>query len=181
MPEPAPVQSPLFTTEQGKRPALRGRRCTACGYVFFPPHDFGCDACGALPDRVEPMAIEGAGVLRSVVVVHRHGGGSIEVPFTVGEIALDAGPMVRAVLMGPGPFAIGDRVSSALFGVVAKTAPSDDRGLWSRTVNTDGASGAEGQTKWEVRFLSSVGGPPLDGDHSSARGPHARESEKAAR
>ena len=98
------------------------------------------------------MAIEGAGVLRSVAVVHRHGGGSIEVPFTVGEIALDAGPMVRAVLMGPGPFAIGDRVSSTLFGVIAKAAPNDDRGLWSRTVNADDGAGAEGQTKWEVRF-----------------------------
>ena len=98
------------------------------------------------------MAIEGAGVLRSVVVVHRHGGGSIEVPFTVGEIALDAGPTVRAVLMGPGPFAIGDRVSSTLFGAVAQAAPSEDRGLWSRTTNADGAATAEGQTKWEVRF-----------------------------
>ena len=152
MPESGSVQSPLFTAERGLPPTLRGRHCTACGYVFFPPHDFGCDACGALPERVEPMAIEGAGVLRSVVVVHRHGGGSIEVPFTVGEIALDAGPMVRGVLMGPGPFAIGDRVSSTLFGVVAKAVPSDDRGLWSRTVKADAASGTEGQTKWEVRF-----------------------------
>ena len=69
----------------------------------------------------------------------------------VGEIALDAGPMVRAVLMGPGPFAIGDRVSATLFGAVAKAPPSDDRGLWSRATNADGAATAEGQ-KWEVRF-----------------------------
>ena len=146
MPDPGPVQSPRFIAEPCEPPALRGRRCTACGYVFFPPHDFGCDACGELPERVQPMAIEGAGVLRSVAVVHRHGGGSIEVPFTVGEIALDAGPM------GPGPFVIGDRVRSTLFGMVAKAAPTDDRGLWSRTVNADGGADAEGQTKWEVRF-----------------------------
>ena len=155
MPESAPGQSRLFTAELGKPPVLRGRHCTACGYVFFPPHDFGCDACGAVSDRVEPVAIEGSGVLRSLAVVHRHGGSSIEVPFTVGEIALDAGPMVRAVLMGPGPFAIGDRVSATLFGVVANAAPSDERGLWSRTTNADGAATAEGP-KWEVRFEKSA-------------------------
>jgi uncharacterized OB-fold protein len=152
MPEPGTVQSPLFSAEPGKPPALRGRRCTACGYVFFPPHDFGCDACGELPERVQPMVIEGAGVLRSVAVVHRHGGSTIEAPFNVGEIALDAGPLLRAVLVGPGPFAIGDRVSSTLWSVVTKTKTSDERGLWSRTVNADGDAAAEGQTQWEVRF-----------------------------
>jgi uncharacterized OB-fold protein len=122
--------------------------------VFFPPHDFGCEACGAIPARVEPMALAGAGVLRSMAVVHRHGGSSIQAPFTVGEIALDAGPMVRAVLVGDGPFAIGDRVRSTLWSAPARTAPppGDDRGLWSRTVSTEAGGATDTQPRVELRF-----------------------------
>jgi uncharacterized OB-fold protein len=156
MPESSPAPSPLFTVEAGKPPALLGRRCADCGYVFFPPHDFGCDACGALPERVEAMALAGRGLLRSVAVVHRHGGSNIEAPFTVGEIALDAGPVVRAVLVGPGPFSIGDRVRSMLWSVSARAAPSEDRGLWSRTVNAESTSVSDRETKWELRFEKST-------------------------
>src|SRR5262245_4531150 len=153
MPEPGPARTPLFTVDAGEAPSLLGRRCADCGYVFFPPHDFGCEACGALPQRVEALALAGAGVLRSVAVVHRHGGSSILAPFTVGEIALDAGPMVRAVLVGDERFVIGDRVRSKLWTVPVKpAAPGDDRGLWSRTVNAESGAETEQNERREVRF-----------------------------
>jgi uncharacterized OB-fold protein len=158
MPAAAPAPSPLFSVEPGRPPSLHGRRCSACGYVFFPPHDFGCESCGALPERVESMALAGAGVLRSVAVVHRHGGSSIQAPFSVGEIALDDGPMVRAVLVGDGPFAIGDRVRSRLWSVQARPAlpPGDDRGLWSRTVNAEAGVVTDSQPRFELRFEKAV-------------------------
>ena len=97
-------------------PSLDGRHCLECGYVFFPPHAFGCEVCGALPERTEPMKLAGKGVLLSFAVVHRHAGGSIEGPFTVGEIALDAGPVVRAVLEGrEEELAIGQRMRAVLW------------------------------------------------------------------
>ena len=95
-----PWAPPSSRSTPASRRRCSGRRCADCGYVFFPPHDFGCEACGALPERTEPTVLAGAGVLRSFATVHRHGGPSIEAPFVVGEIALDAGPMVRAVIAG---------------------------------------------------------------------------------
>ena len=108
--------SGLYSIDASGSPSLDGRRCRDCGYVFFPPHDFGCEACGALPQRTDPVALPGDGVLRALAVVHRHGGGG-EAPFTVGEIALDAGPTVRAALRSDDRLAIGDRMRATLWSV----------------------------------------------------------------
>ena len=84
---------------------------------------------------------------------------NIQAPFTVGEIALDAGPLVRAVLVGDEPFAIGDRVRSKLWSTTAPSAPApagDDRGLWSRTVNADNAGAADEMQRWELRFEKAL-------------------------
>jgi len=113
----------LYPIDDGDSPPLLGRRCRECGYVFFPPHDFGCESCGAPPERVEPAVLAGAGELRSVAVVHRHAGAGIEVPFTVGEIALDDGPIVRAVIAGSDPPRIGDRVRTRLVITPASGGP----------------------------------------------------------
>jgi len=66
------------------------------------------------------MELRGEGVLASFATVHQHGGGG-EVPFTVGEIVLDDGPTVRALLAksegseeGRDP-AIGGRVRAMLW------------------------------------------------------------------
>jgi uncharacterized OB-fold protein len=93
--------------------------------VFFPPHAFGCEVCGALPERTEPAELDAVGVLRSFATVHRHGGTGIEAPFVVGEIALDAGPMVRAVIAGGHELRIGDRVRALLWTVPASGASGD--------------------------------------------------------
>ena len=82
----------------GERPPLLGQSCTACGHVTFPSNPYGCEACGAEPDSLEPRELAGAGTLAAFATVHLHRGGGIEAPFTIGVIVLDDGPAVRATL-----------------------------------------------------------------------------------
>jgi uncharacterized protein len=96
MAETSSTATELFTS--AAEPTLNGRRCRACGYVFFPPQTYGCEDCGAAGDQLEAMALRGAGVLASFATVHLHQGKEIEAPFTVGLIVLDDGPAVRAIL-----------------------------------------------------------------------------------
>jgi uncharacterized protein len=96
MPETSPPSIELFTSAD--QPTLNGRRCRACGYVFFPPQAYGCEYCGAPADQLEAKALRGAGSLASFATVHLHQGKEIEAPFTVGLIVLDDGPAVRAIL-----------------------------------------------------------------------------------
>jgi uncharacterized OB-fold protein len=143
MPERRPAVSGLYAIDDGDSPSLDGRRCRDCGYVFFPPHAFGCEVCGALPERTEPLKLAGAGVLRSFVVVHRHGGGDLESPLTVGEIALDAGPMVRAVLQAHPQLAIGDRMRAVLWPAASSGASEEKIELrFERAPDAAGSAGA---------------------------------------
>ena len=93
--EPSLYDAPA-TGEQAL-PALRGRRCTACGHVFFPPQDYGCEACGAAGDRLAPQDLPGRGALVASARVHQHP----LAPFTVGTVLLDAGPAVTALIDAP--------------------------------------------------------------------------------
>jgi len=79
-------------------PMLKGGYCRACGYVFFPPQSYGCEFCGAPPEKLEPKSLKGRGVLSSFATVNLHQDRGIETPFTVGVIVLDDGPAIRAVL-----------------------------------------------------------------------------------
>lgn len=90
-------------------PVLAGTRCGACSAVFFPPVGIGCPVCGAT--ELEAMALAAAGTLHSQATVHLHRGKDIDAPFTVGEIALDDGPLVRALLTSDA-LEIGDRVTA---------------------------------------------------------------------
>lgn len=78
--------------------ALHGRRCSACGHVFFPPQDYGCEACGAGPEHLEIEDISASGNLIASAAVLRHP----LAPFTLGTVVLDSGPAVRVVVEGPG-------------------------------------------------------------------------------
>jgi uncharacterized OB-fold protein len=80
-------------------PALCGTRCETCGATFFPPLGVGCEVCGAEPEHLSPMSIAAAGVLHSVATVHLYHGDDIAAPFAVGEIQLDAGPLIRCTLV----------------------------------------------------------------------------------
>jgi uncharacterized OB-fold protein len=84
-------------------PLLRGGRCAACGYLFFPMHRYGCESCGEGPERIEEELLPGTGTLRSFAVVHRHPGAEPAPPFAVGVIGLDRGPEIEAILESDDP------------------------------------------------------------------------------
>ena len=97
-------------------PALNGARCSACGYVFFPPQWYGCEVCGAGKEQLESKSLAGHGKLSSFATVHLHQGKGIEAPFTVGVVVLDDGPAIRAMLTEKtdAGLKIGDRMRAVL-------------------------------------------------------------------
>ena len=116
MPSRVAAQPELYSANAETPPALNGGRCQVCGYVFFPPQHYGCEACGAPPEKLEAVSLLGAGVLHSFATVHLHQSKGIEAPFTVGVIVLDDGPTTRALLTARTDegLKIGDRVESVL-------------------------------------------------------------------
>jgi uncharacterized OB-fold protein len=116
MPQPKAIQPELYSVEPADAPRLKGGRCRACGYVFFPPQSYGCESCGAPPDQLEPVELAGRGTLHSFATVHLHQGKGIEAPFTVGVIVLDDGPALRAILTDrtDAALAIGNRMRAKL-------------------------------------------------------------------
>ena len=69
----------------------------ACpGADLFPPQEYGCIRCGAHGDRLRERDLPAVGTVLSFAEVHVHQ--SHPVPFTLAEIELDAGPIVRAAL-----------------------------------------------------------------------------------
>jgi uncharacterized protein len=90
---------------------LPGTRCPACGRTATPPEPYGCEQCGAAADTLEPVELPAAGTVHSQATVHRHHRPTPATPFTVVEVVLDAGPVLKGVLApGAVPVGIGDRV-----------------------------------------------------------------------
>jgi uncharacterized OB-fold protein len=117
MPDQILAQPALYSADDA--PKLNGGRCKKCGYVFFPPQNYGCEFCGAMTDQLEPIALAGLGTLHSFATVHLHqdrSGKGLQAPFTVGLIVLDDGPALRAILGAPtdAGLRIGDRMHSVL-------------------------------------------------------------------
>jgi uncharacterized OB-fold protein len=55
--------------------------------------------------------LRAAGRLYSFATVHLHHGGDLEAPFTIGEVQLDTGPLIRATMASDeANLAVGDRV-----------------------------------------------------------------------
>jgi uncharacterized protein len=123
MPKRKAVHAELYSPDAADNPVLNGGKCRACGYVFFPPQRYGCESCGALPEKLEAAELRGRGRLHSYATVHLHQGKDIEAPFTVGLIVLDDGPAIRSMLTerSDAGLAIGDRMASVL--VAAGTDP----------------------------------------------------------
>lgn len=124
MPNRTAVHPELYGSNSTDHPSLNGGKCRACGYVFFPPQRYGCESCGAPPDKLEAVKLSGRGRLHSYATVHLHQGKDIEAPFTVGLIVLDDGPAIRSMLTNRTDLglAIGDRMESVL--VAAGTDPA---------------------------------------------------------
>ena len=116
MPEQIAAQPGLYSVGTESPPSLNGGRCCKCGYVFFPPQQYGCEACGAPRDQLETMALVGRGKLHSFATVHLHQGKSIEAPFTVGVILLDDGPAIRSILTSRtgGGLQAGDQMNATM-------------------------------------------------------------------
>ena len=73
----------------------------------------GCEVCGAPEDQLANTPIAAAGTVHSVATVHLHRGKDIEAPFTMAEVKLDDGPLIRATLLEVVEFdAIGRRVEA---------------------------------------------------------------------
>jgi hypothetical protein len=92
----ASTEERAWQVDDGGGVSLRGARCRACGTTLFPPQDYGCTRCGAHGDDLAPVNIPARGALTSFATVHVHR--SHPVPFTLGEVVLDTGPVVRAEL-----------------------------------------------------------------------------------
>jgi uncharacterized OB-fold protein len=118
MPNRKAVHPELYSPDSAGVPSLTGGKCRACGYVFFPPQRYGCESCGAPPEKLEAAELRGCGRLHSYATVHLHQGKDIEAPFTVGLIVLDEGPAIRSLLTSrtDDGLTIGDRMNSVLVG-----------------------------------------------------------------
>lgn len=81
------------------------RRCTA---VVWPAQPFGCERCGAHGDDLDVVDVPAQGTAHSFATVHTHP--TLPVPFTVIEVLLEAGMLIRAVCDTEDVPAIGDPV-----------------------------------------------------------------------
>ena len=124
MPNRTAVQSELYSPDSTGSPSLNGGKCRACGYVFFPPQRYGCESCGAPPEKLDPVQLAGRGTLHSYATVHLYMGKDIEAPFTIGLIVLDDGPAISSTLANRTDegLAVGDRMKSVL--VTTATDPA---------------------------------------------------------
>jgi uncharacterized OB-fold protein len=76
---------------------LHGGRCR-CGYSFFPMQSYGCERCGRHDNDLQPSLLSACGTLLARAVVHLHTNTNRTAPFTIVKVALDDGPVVRALL-----------------------------------------------------------------------------------
>ena len=89
--------------------AIGLQRCAACGHVQYPARAC-CEHC--LSDRLADVNAQAAnGVLLARTMLHHSNEERFRpmLPFGVGLVALDAGPVV--VCFAAAPHAIGDRVT----------------------------------------------------------------------
>ena len=82
-------------------PRLLGQKCGCCAAVAFPPNPHGCESCGATPERLFDHPLDGYGQLRAFATTHLSSRKDLKAPFTVAVIALDGGPVIRALMTAP--------------------------------------------------------------------------------
>ena len=103
------MAAPLWTIDEDDV-RLLGVRCRRCETVFFPPQEYGCEQCGAGGEGLDARPLPTSGRILGFARVHKHP--TVETPFQIAEILLDAGPVVRARLEHDAP-AVGQRVVGA--------------------------------------------------------------------
>jgi uncharacterized OB-fold protein len=88
---------------------LIGWACLQCGQRGLPRQRFGCERCGAPGAEISESGISARGVLRSWASVERHA--VWPVPFLLGEVELDDGPIVHSFLSSETAWEPGMRVA----------------------------------------------------------------------
>ena len=127
---------PSLYEPSSETPLLNGTTCSACGLVVFPPVSLGCTKCGAAPEQLKATPLAAAGTLHSVATIHIHTGKDIEAPFTVAEVKLDSGPLIRALMIKPASAGdIGKRVAGQWF--VESTSEDGAQNVEPRFVITE--------------------------------------------
>jgi uncharacterized OB-fold protein len=110
--------------KQGTATALRGQHCQRCDRVAFPPNPYGCEHCGASGEALETRLLAGRGRLLAFVDVNRAVRPNVAVPYTVGSIALEDGPVIRALMNSdPAPLAVDAQVEGELIQIADGDAP----------------------------------------------------------
>ncbi len=80
-----------------KLPSLFVGKCI-CGHTYFPPHLFGCEACGASIKSLTISEIPAKGRLKAYAAAHQCAGKNGKAPLYIGEIILENGPALQASL-----------------------------------------------------------------------------------
>jgi uncharacterized OB-fold protein len=105
-----PVEPDLFEADT-EMPVLKASFCAGCGRVSFPALLIGCDCCGASEEQLKSVHLPAVGEVHSFATVYIQQGQPTE-PFTIAEIALDGGPLIRAMVAHDSPaLHVGDRIS----------------------------------------------------------------------
>ncbi|OHV06392.1 Zn-ribbon domain-containing OB-fold protein [Mycobacterium talmoniae] len=114
--------NPRLYDADSEVPMLFGVECSRCSRVYFPPIGIGCETCGAAELTVTALAA--VGTVFAVATVHVHPGNP-PAPFTIADVLLDAGPLIRALVH---PDAGGLEIGSRVVGTwLASAAEGDTR------------------------------------------------------
>lgn len=97
-----PLRNPGLYAEEGTpalpgAPALRGVKARN-GHISYPPQHYGCQLTGDTGADLVDVLLTGRGRLHALSTVHMHAKPVPATPFTVVEVALDDGPLVRGLL-----------------------------------------------------------------------------------
>lgn len=105
------VPAPQAWAETADGVVLLGVDCGSCGAVRFPYQAYGCEVCGASGASLRRVELPPVGRLRDAASVFRHP--TRTVPFTLGEVELDAGPVVLGLLADAEEWRSGRMVEAA--------------------------------------------------------------------
>jgi len=104
-----PGSSQLFALEDDI-PMLLGVECSRCHLTWFPRVLLGCERCGSYGDDLTPRTFSSAGRLISSAEIKQVDGQY----FTLASIALEDGPVIRAILDDEVPVSINDTVRASV-------------------------------------------------------------------
>ena len=80
--------------------------------LAFPAQAYGCLRCGAHGDLLVETDVPASGTLTAFAVVQTHA--SHPVPFALGDLQLEGGPVIRVPLAGGTPHSPGSRYTGRI-------------------------------------------------------------------